>query len=214
MDPLKGSILVPMLVRPGLHPDIKASMMAAHERMTKFMDGSLKTVWDDSTFVKAYPDENYWGRFARMRQSVIERYLQPQHDWVLWIDADIIDYPEDLFHQLYIDELSITSPLVSIAGHRTNYDTAGTRPNFEQRSDQQPPSSGDHEMFSVGGCVLVPAEVHRHVSFQAQSDTDITANTEWTSLCVGAAKFGIRIVWRTSVVVHHANLPNYGEQWH
>ena len=87
---------------------------------------------DETEYPKAYSKENYWGRFARMRQSIIDRYLDGQ-DYVLWIDADIAFEP-DLYRRLVATSAqAVVSPLVLIEGTDTHYDTAGTRPNFERR---------------------------------------------------------------------------------
>lgn len=37
---------------------------------------------------------------AAARNDLLDQTLGPQHDWVLWIDADVIDYPKDIVARL------------------------------------------------------------------------------------------------------------------
>lgn len=37
---------------------------------------------------------------ARARNDLLRQTLKPHHDWVLWIDADVIDYPPDIAARL------------------------------------------------------------------------------------------------------------------
>lgn len=202
-------VLAPLLIRPSLHPELRARFLAAAEAL----EGNVRLAVDEAEWPKAYPSENYWGRFARMRQAIIERELADEA-YVLWIDADLSFEPDLLTRLLAIHEAAILSPLVLIEGTEIHYDTAGTRPAFEHRSSSRRPEPGLREMFSVGACVLVPAEIHRRVRFEAQADEDRTANTEWTSLCVGARELGWPVLWDTRLEVFHADLPAWGESWH
>ncbi len=61
-----------------------------------------------------------------IRQALVEEHLG-EHDYVLWIDADVVDYPPDLPSRLIErDPLGISAPLVLAAGGGGRfYDTAG-----------------------------------------------------------------------------------------
>ncbi|MGR6467190.1 glycosyltransferase [Rhizobium sp. PAMB 3182] len=37
---------------------------------------------------------------AKARNDLLDRALAPEHDWVLWIDADVVDYPPDIVGRL------------------------------------------------------------------------------------------------------------------
>ena len=201
------NVLLPALYRPGMPQALRDRFAEQIARLP----GEVAV--DERSWEPDHPGENYWGRFARMRQAMVDEHLD-SHDYVLWIDTDITFDPDLLHRLLETSRNAIVSPLILIEGRQQQYDTAGTRPDFEHRSSSGVPEPGVHDMFSVGGCVLVPAWVHHGVRFAAQSDEDQSANTEWTSLCVGAAMQGCRVLWNTEVVVHHANLPDYGEGWH
>ena len=41
------------------------------------------------------------GILAHIRNIVINQFLRPHHDLVLWIDADVVEYPNDLVQRLY-----------------------------------------------------------------------------------------------------------------
>lgn len=180
---------------------------------------TAEVVYDYREYPKLYSGENFFARLARMRQAVIDDYLKPHHTDVLWIDADIVDYPVDLYQQLR--EVSLTglvSPLVLVEGTELNYDTASFREDIRYRSSQAPPWFGAPgpvvDLLSVGGCVLVPADVHRQQQFYAQSDEDDSWNTEWLSICSYAARTSLPIRCDTRIRVYHAHLPKYGEEYH
>lgn len=205
-------VLFPVLKGPTTPDAVQTRSEMCRANLASAVD--LDVVVDDSKWSRLYDGENYWARFARARQRIIDDYLTSAHDAVLWVDYDV-NYNSDLFDLLW-DPGAITSPLVIIEGIETHYDTAGTRPSFTERSDIAPPAPGVYPMFSVGCVVCVPAEVHRsrRVKFAPQADDDLTANTEWTSLCHAARELGYRVEWRTNIVVEHANLPWYGQEWH
>lgn len=198
-----------MLIRPSLPPELRER----YERCVEALDAPVRTVVDERLWEQEDEGENYSARFARMRQAAIDEHLLDE-EWVLWVDADI-SFPPDLFERLAATASdAVVGAYVRIEDTETNYDTAGTRPIFGARSEISRPAEPVVEMYAVGGCVLVPADVHRQVRFEAQPDDDLTANTEWTSLCIGARALGLRVLWNTTISVEHAFLPNYGEWWH
>ena len=210
------SVLVPMPVKPGLNTRILNKMYANLYRLMNIVD--MEVVFDYGRYPKHYDDENFFARLARMRQQMIEDFLRPRHTDVLWIDADVLEYPSTLYTDLRRVSSGVVSPLVLIEDSPVNYDTAGMRQSFEHRSGMEPPYfTGEgplYDMESVGGCVLVPAKVHRKVKFEAQADDDQNWVTEWWSVCQGAKEMGYAVQCTTDIVVRHANLPQYGEDYH
>lgn len=208
------TVLVPMPVKPGLNQEIENRMMTNLQELSMHGPRDLEVVIDHTAFPRHDEGENFFARLARMRQYMIDTYLKPEHHDVLWIDADIVSYPPDLYQQLRAVDDHIISPIVLIENTTQNYDTAGFRESYHNRSSMDPPWFGQPgpvvDLFSVGGCVLVPAWLHRVKGFYAQPDDDETWNTEWSSICQagGGAKCDTRIK------VYHANLPKYGEEWH
>lgn len=210
-------VLVPMPVKPGLNTRILNKMYANLYKL-EAEDIQFDICFDYRKYPKNYEEENFFARLARMRQQMIEDFLRPRHTDVLWIDADVLEYPRDLYTALRRLSSGVISPLVLIENSSTNYDTAGMRQSHEHRSGMEPPYfSGEgplYEMESVGGCVLVPAKVHRKLKFRAQADDDQNWVTEWWSVCQGAKEIGYTVRCTTDIVVRHANLPDYGEDFH
>ena len=58
------------------------------------------------------------GVLAHIRNIVIRRFLDPTiHEYVLWVDADVVDYPADLISRLHAaNPGGVTAPLVLIEG--------------------------------------------------------------------------------------------------
>ena len=54
---------------------------------------------------------------ATIRNIVIHEYLRPEHEYVLWLDADVVRYPADLVKRLYeTNPTGVSAPLVVIEG--------------------------------------------------------------------------------------------------
>ena len=52
---------------------------------------------------------------ATIRNIVIHEYLRPEHEYVLWLDADVVKYPRDLILRMYeTNPHGVTAPLVVI----------------------------------------------------------------------------------------------------
>lgn len=47
---------------------------------------------------------------ARARNHLIRHGLDPTDDWVLWIDADVCDYPADVVHRLMAERCKVVVP--------------------------------------------------------------------------------------------------------
>ena len=64
-----------------------------------------------------------WGRraaVARLRNRLLERFLRPEHSYVLWLDGGVVDYPADLVARLHAaNPDGITAPLVLLEGSDT-----------------------------------------------------------------------------------------------
>ena len=59
-----------------------------------------------------------WSRraaIARLRNRVISQFLKPHHDYVLWLDGGVVDYPKDLVSRLHgRNPEGITAPLILV----------------------------------------------------------------------------------------------------
>jgi GT2 family glycosyltransferase len=114
---------------------------------------------------------------AAIRQGMITRHLKDER-WVFWVDADIVEYPENLIDQLVSRaEGGIAAPMVLMEGNADEplsnkygfgpgrfYDVAGfvetgrwarfEPPFFDQLGPV-------YQLDSVGSCYLVNADLYR-----------------------------------------------------
>ena len=55
------------------------------------------------------------GVLATLRNALLEEYLAPEHELVLWLDADVVQYPPDMVTQLHAaNPGGVSAPLVLI----------------------------------------------------------------------------------------------------
>ena len=98
---------------------------------------------------------------ARARNQLLFRALTDQ-DWVLWLDVDVIEYPNDLIETLLGHQLDILHPdCVRSAGGKSYDQNAWADDGKKHMHDLR----GTHEpvrIQSVGGtCLLIKADLHR-----------------------------------------------------
>lgn len=128
--------------------------------------------------LRGLPHPHRQAAMAAIRQGMIDRHLRDEQ-WVFWVDADIVAYPEDLIDELIARaEGGIAAPLVLMQGDLDEplsnkfgfgpgrfYDVAGfvehgrwarfTPPYFDQPGPV-------YQLDSVGSCYLVNADLYRH----------------------------------------------------
>ena len=171
----------------------------------------------------------YWWKQARARNEFVQHYLKPHHDLVLWIDADIVDYPTSLPRQLYgVNPLGITAPLVLIDKTWTFYDLFGFIKNGQRSSQSAPYFAGMNvplpkfvELESVGSIYMSPAWLHRSTPFESEvTNGDLHPSlagygyTDHWPIMRLAREVGLIVGCLTTAVAFHADLPSYGESWH
>lgn len=149
---------------------------------------------------------------ANARNALLNRYLS-DHDMVMWIDADLVDYPADIITRLdKANPGGVTAPVVLIEGTRRFYDTYGYRQNGKQVLCDWPyfnPTGQLVTLDSVGCAYLIPASVYVNQPYVTMPD-----QTEHYSIMLAAKKQGLKIACYTDMTIYHANLPLYGENWH
>lgn len=211
-------VLMPVTIRSSLHPELRRRAIAQAQELAKYSRwfANVQVVVEDRDFAPR-PNENFFARLARMRQSVIDEWLT-DHDHVLWIDSDI-RYEPDTLERLWPLRDGIACALTFIEGSETNYDTAGLRESYEERSNAHAPWFAQPgpivELQSGGACIMFPAEVHRRHRFEALPADDASWNTEYWLTCQYAInEMGLKVRCDTRINVHHANLPDYDEAWH
>jgi len=165
---------------------------------------------------------------AAARNQLIERYLKAWHQWVLWIDADIIELPENLLKVLvdvaqrrggnaivapmvWVERVAEGPPTVPVGGWF--YDTGGfvdAGGRFADFANGVAGEGNEVEMQSVGCVYLAPAALYRHGLRYAPVGDEV----EHLSF-MRAARAAGATVWATRQAnVIHAYLPKWGETWH
>ena len=165
---------------------------------------------------------------AAARNLLINNHLRADHDYVLWVDVDIVWYPENLVESLLgiVDRYSrpiIVAPMVmvekldpALPPSEENggwfYDVGGFIFRGEQTNRWYPhwPSTDAFlSMDSVGACYLVPAFLYRQgVRYCPEGDS-----VEHNSFMKLARQHGVQPIAHTKLEVHHAYLPKYGQWW-
>lgn len=167
---------------------------------------------------------------AVARNELIARFLRPEHDWVLWVDVDIIEYPADLVERLmtiarrHAGEKwpAIVAPMVwmervgegdvSLSTGGWFYDIGGFVALDGQQADFHAGPQGhdaEQEMASVGCVYLAPAGLYRQgLGYRPAGD-----EVEHLSFMRAARAAGATVIATRGVEVRHAYLPKYGARW-
>ncbi len=152
-------------------------------------------------------DKRPYSAHAEARNAMLDLYLKEKHTHVLWIDADVVDYPKDLAAQLLArDDAGIIAPVPLIEGTNRFYDVYGFIDMQGRRVDRPYPPYPDGEMRSVGTCYLANAALYHTGARYAPTK----GHTEHYSVCRHAARVSVA----GDVVVYHADLPKWGIAWH
>ena len=213
------NILAAIPVKKSLNEALRARMAIQADALAK-QNGITVAIHENEPVVEAIRGRADYVlkrsmNLCHARNSLLDIYLKPEHEFVMWIDADIVDYPEDLALRL-LREVSdgVIAPMILIEGTDRYYDTythidlKGTparaaTPYFDVDDDLIP-------MSCVGGCYLMPAEVHRAMHYTPSGGPGM----EHLTLMRVAKKMGFDIFVTRRVKVYHADLPKWGEIYH
>lgn len=145
---------------------------------------------------------------AKARNAMLDLYLQPHHTHVLWIDADLVEYGGDLATRLHaIDSEGIIAPLPLIEGTNRFYDVRGFIDSKGHAARPYPPYFDKGvPMQAVGACYMAPASLY-HAGARYEPTE---GHTEHYSVCRKAGRVSVA----PDLIVYHANLPAWGEDWH
>lgn len=188
-------------------------------------------------------DKTAWARVTRARQALLDSFhlLIFKFDYVLWIDADVVEYPPDMPSRLIeANPDGIAAPMVFVEGREARfYDWAAFiqsgRSHIEPANpvqikgrnlahdapywDVEPPDRtfghmGIMPMDCVGTIVMIPSNLMTGHIFE-----DHSVFTDWFTLCKKARKIiGPRgVVVDRGCVTLHADLGSgkyLNESWH
>jgi peptide chain release factor subunit 1 len=99
---------------------------------------------------------------AKSRNQLLFHALDDE-DWVLWLDADVVEYPEDLIEQLLATGMDIVQPHCVLDYGGKTFDQNGWRDGGRLHLDDLRGEGDLVELDAVGGTVLlVRADAHRN----------------------------------------------------
>jgi len=223
------SVLVAIPCKPEMHPDLKTSMHRFANAMVNNNPGYNVEICVFPDKVEKTPGEiSIFDRPAKARNLLIQKHLKDHHDYVFWVDSDLMWYTSDTILRLAaINPDGVTAPLVLIenTGAKQDnwfYDVAAfvekgqpvykEGPHFGNVAHAPPYFKSTDDVvdcLSVGCCYLIPASVHRTgVEFYP------TPFTDHFPVITKAREMGMRICVARHVLSYHAYLPKYKEAWH
>lgn len=151
-------------------------------------------------------------KIARIRQRMVDRYLTPEVEYVLMMDADIVAISDPMIALTLVAEShgDVVAPLVLLEDYGERfYDIAGFVQDGRWANLYPPYFHLDRTMDSVGCFYLIPAYILRSTTYH-----QTPGFTEHYCISEKARElgFGARVI--PSLTVWHANLPKYGEAFH
>jgi hypothetical protein len=90
------NILVLQPIRPSNPLALRERANALLARLPAANPGMCFDIRQDDAALEIPPHPSLYIRHATVRNYMLDRYLREEHDAVLWIDSDLIDYPADL----------------------------------------------------------------------------------------------------------------------
>lgn len=201
-------VLVAIPYKSTLNPVLRARMNVLSTRLSVNNPGYIVELCRFENDTKCTPGDPF-SAHAEARNKLIDQHLT-DHDLVMWIDADLVDYPTNLITLL--DNGCVSAPVVLIEGTKTFYDTYGYREYGREVSAYQPYFNSSENLVdldAVGCAYLIPASVYKENRYHTTP-----GHTEHYSIMQAARRNGLRIVCDTRITVYHADLPKYGESWH
>lgn len=216
---MKASVLALIPVKAGMHPDLQRRALELAGRMpaaNPWID--LVTVFDSRVLAKDPGDTTPWSKVTRVRNTLLDCFKLSAFTHVLWIDADLVEYPADLPSQLIkANPHGVSSCPVFIEDREGEfYDTAAfvglDDRHWEVFSPHHADAAGRQvvDVAGVGCLYTVPVPVYQ----TGVRHTDHPTNTDHWAICQAARKLGRTVTVDMRLRALHANLPKYGEAWH
>ena len=205
----RASVLIAQPIRKGTPQVLVVKAGDLAERLT--YGNCERVTWEN----EQPPMDGKYKPNAAARNEFIEQFLHDDHDYVLWLDIDLVDTPVDLIEQLLsVSENRDGAIVAPMAWDERGvfYDIGGFIKDG-QWADQYTGVAGEEivvEMDSVGTCYLVPAWLYRKGLRYTPAGDDV----EHVSFCAAARALGVAVLAVRDVRVTHAYLPFYGEAVH
>lgn len=207
------NILVLQPIRPTNPPALRSVASALLARLPAANPGMAFDIRQDDSAIPIPKHDSLYMRHATVRNYMLDTYLQDYHDFVFWIDSDLVAYDADLPSVLHAaNPGGITAPMAVLDHYPDRfYDIGGfvergrranmERPWFEQTGDVL-------ALDSVGCCYLAPAALYHSGVRYAPPPSDYYV--EHWSVMRAAARRGYAIRALATAVAVHAWLPDFG----
>lgn len=157
----------------------------------------------------------------------IQNYLATDTDYIMLIDADIVEMPSNMLtiltENMKSHSADIIAPHVLIAGTDKFYDTHVFRMNKKNfvRTAPYAPDNKTHatpfEVDSVGTCLLFKSDVFMDVIVENRKYRKACRKENvdgYLCICSTAKRIGYRILADPTVRIAHVNFTKYNKSWH
>lgn len=204
-----------------------------NERLNALMQATrlnVQTYQEGRAFPQLATDSRPWSKITRIRNNMLDNMPWELYDYVLWIDADIVDFPPDLIENLIdANPTGVSAPMVLTEDTNGFYDRSafiikGTSDICPQNRSfltgrnltfippywLQEPQDNIVEMDCVGSVLLVNTDIYD----AGARYTDHPAFTDHFAICSAARAMKRPVTVRRDMLTYHANLPKYGKKWH
>jgi len=210
-------ILIASAVYRGLPLALQNSALALAHRAILADTAHEFGLWLDFRTRAKDEAESYYSRICKVADAAISSVKLLEWDYVLWVDADVVEYPADICSRLLSQNPGgITAPLPLIEGGDRLYDTLGCV-DVDGRhlaNDapywRTPPTDRFVEMQGVGMCLLVPGWVFAKSGVPECGP----AFAGWMAACRLARESGLRVGIDRETIAYHADLPKHGLAYH
>lgn len=175
-------------------------------------------LWLDFREVEPREGEVHRQRVCRVADETLKAMDLEQWDYVLWVDADVVDYPPTLVSTfLSQNPTGITAPLPLVEGTERLYDTLGSIDAGGKHLvhdfpywEEAPTFDRFAPMQCVGMMFLCPAYIF---SFTGVPDCGEGYPGWWTA-CQFAHLKSLPVLMDRETIAYHADLPAHGHEWH
>lgn len=135
----KKSVVVMIPYLEDMHASFIHTMkQKVNEMVEKCKNIEFTINYDNERMKKEDADYTPWSRVKRIRNKMVQETDMTKFDYVLWIDADMVEYPSDFpARAISINPEGITAPLALIEKTTTFYDWCGYVPKGKSHIDEE-----------------------------------------------------------------------------
>lgn len=109
--------------RTGANPEIESKFMKCLEALESKYDFSVHI--DDTSYPSQPTDCRPWSKITRIRNAILDSVPWKDHTHLLWIDADLVQFPPNLIDLLVeANPDGVSAPMVLVEGTVGFYDRA------------------------------------------------------------------------------------------